>query len=180
MASTETLVAEHRIILDVLAALERALANTGPGRAVPVALLHDVVAFSRGFIDRCHHGKEEGCLLPCLARRGIPSDHALVQQVLREHEAGRTLTRRMAQALDRVAQGTAPAEEALEPCRQLVELLRAHIMTEHEALFPLSDAVMSAANHDETERCFARTEETIGPGEHARLIRLAEEIAERS
>lgn len=177
MSATEELVAEHRVILDVLSALEHTLAAAGQTRQVPVPFLRNLVTFSRGFIDRCHHGKEERCLLPCVHRRGIPLDHGLVPEILQEHERGRALTRQVAQALDRYDTGTATADDILDPCWRFLDLLRQHIMKEHEALFPLGEGVMGPQDHDETRRCFAEKEHEVGHGEHDRLIRLAEEMA---
>ena len=41
---------------------------------MPVDAITKMVAFSKTFVDACHHGKEESCLFPCLEKKGIPRE----------------------------------------------------------------------------------------------------------
>ncbi len=66
MRSTQELVEEHGVIESVLRALDLKLNEADRTGVVPVDFLRDVVRFSQSFVDRCHHGKEERCLFPCL------------------------------------------------------------------------------------------------------------------
>lgn len=176
MRSTRELVEEHRVILGVLDALERALRAAEAGQGVPVAFLRDLVAFSQAFVDRCHHGKEESCLFPCLQRRGIPREGGPIGVMLDEHEQGRRLVRQIAAQLDRHAQGAAAPDDVLEPCRQYLELLRAHIAKENEVLFPLGEGVLQAHDDSATGACYDGVEHALGHGTHHALLRLAERL----
>jgi len=178
MSSTAELVREHQVIERVLTSLDGRLRAAREAGTLDAAWLRTVVTFSRQFIDRCHHGKEEGCLFPCLERRGIPREGGPIGVMLREHQMGRELVRRITEALDGYARGTAPLEEVLVPGQAYVDLLRQHIVKENTILFPMADAVLETGDDDANLRCFGEREEEIGHGAHARLVRLAEEITE--
>jgi len=177
MRSTEELVSEHRIILQVLTALDRKVRDTEQGEGLPVGFLRNLLAFGGGFIDRCHHAKEERCLFPCLDRRGIPASGGLVEVLLQEHATGRELVGRIGALLDRYESGGAAAGEVLDACRSYADLLRQHIMKEDDVLFPAGDAVMKAEDQTEVAGCFSEREQALGPDYHPRLHRLAEELA---
>lgn len=177
MSSTAELVHEHQVIERVLAALASGVRAAGETGKLDVAWLRSVVTFSRQFIDRCHHGKEEGCLFPCLERRGIPREGGPIGVMLQEHEMGRELVRHIAEALDGYERGAATREGVLAPCRAYVELLTQHIAKENTILFPMGDMVLELGDHDANRRCFAEKEEAVGHGAHAPLVQLAEEIA---
>lgn len=127
MRSTEQLAADHAGILEVLEALDGVLREAERTRTVPSDFLRTLVAFSQSFVDRCHHGKEEGCLFPCLARLGMPTDGGPIGVMLQEHEQGRALMRAIAAALDRYEAGRAAVDDVLAPFREYADLLRHHI-----------------------------------------------------
>ena len=175
--ATQELTAEHRVIEDVLAALDRAVADAARTRAVPAAFLRDVVTFSRLFVDRCHHGKEERCFFPCLAKCGVPVEGGPIGVMLREHEEGRRLVGVIDDTLARAEDGRATLEDVLAACRDYVDLLRAHIAKETEILFPIGDAVADAEDDAGVRRCFAETDAAFGDGARDVLAQLAETLA---
>lgn len=177
MGSTDELVHEHRTILRVLGALEGRIREGEETGRLPVGFLRDLLAFSQGFIDRCHHAKEEGCLFPCLDRRGIPVTRGLVEVLLEEHATGRRLVSRIGDLLDRYEAGGAAAGEVLDACRSYVDLLREHVMKEDDVLFPAGEAAMEPADQTAVSGCFADREKALGDDYHPRLHRLAEELA---
>lgn len=180
MTSTDELVQEHQIIIGVLTALDEVLQEVTRTRPIPVAFLKQLVSFSQGFIDRCHHGKEERCLFPCLVRRGMPREGGMIALMLQEHEAGRKLVRQISQALERYERGAAPADDVLDSCRQYADLLRQHITKENDLVFPAGEGVMISLDHAENLRCYEEREHELGRGEHQRLVRLAAEMSARS
>jgi hemerythrin-like domain-containing protein len=54
--STEELVRDHEVILGVLDGLEARLRAVQSGGTLDPGYVRDAVAFSQGFVDRCHHG----------------------------------------------------------------------------------------------------------------------------
>ncbi len=179
MRSTEELVAEHQTILGVLNGLEAHLSAVAFGEPLDPAYLRDVVVFCQGFVDRCHHGKEEHCLFPCLERLGIPREGGPIGVMLAEHEMGRQLVRRIAEAVSRYEAGGAQPEDVTDLAWQYVELLKAHIAKENEILFPMGEAVLTGTEDTEVGRCYDGVEESQEPGTHEQLVRLAERLRGR-
>lgn len=177
-SSSEELRHEHRVILGVLAALEAQLAAARTTGTLPAEFLHQILEFTQQFVDRCHHGKEEGCLFPCLQHQGMPSGAGLLAVLLEEHATGRDLVRRISAALDRCERGEAPPGDVLDPALAYVDLLRQHIAKEDDVLFPMSDGFMAPADHSATARCYDDREAALGPGEHHRLEHLAHRLME--
>jgi hemerythrin-like domain-containing protein len=177
MRSTQELIEEHRVVQSVLRALDCELSETERAHTVPVAFLRTLVAFSRAFLDRCHHGKEEHCLFPCLERKGIPREGGPIEVMLQEHEEGRALVRNIAGRLDLYEQGATTEDSVLALCREFSDLINEHIEKENEMLFPMGDSVMDAADDRQTVECYERNGEEIGLGERGRLIELAESIS---
>ena len=180
MRSTEVLVHEHHVIEKVLDTLTQRLEDTHSTGTLHVPFLRKLVAFSTTFVDKCHHSKEEACLFPCLEGRGIPREGGPIEVMLREHEMGRMLVRRIAEKLDLYEKGDASVDDVVGPCQEYLQLLRQHISKENSVLFPMGASVMSEQDDTETLGCYENREEEIGPGTHEELIRLAEEMtAER-
>ncbi len=177
MRSTEHLVADHSRILGVLRALDRVLHEADRTRTVPSEFLRTLVTFSQSFVDRCHHGKEEGCLFPCLERRGMPRDGGPIGVMLEEHERGRALVRELAEMLDRYEAGRARVDDVLAPCRAYVDLLQHHIEKENTMLFPMGENIMGDDDDDATVTCFEKGEAELGHGAHERLVKLAQGLA---
>lgn len=176
--SSEELRDEHRVILGVLLALQAQLAASRTTGTVPTRFLRDVIEFSTSFIDRCHHGKEEGCLFPCLQRNGMAADGGLLGVLLDEHTTGRDLVRRIGDALQRYEAGDEAAGDVLDPADAYIDLLRAHIIKEDDLLFPMGDGLMAPADHALTARCYGDREAALGRGEHHRLEHLAHRLME--
>lgn len=164
--ATQQLAAEHRVIEEVLAALDRVVADAERTRVVPVTFLKQLVTFSRSFVDQCHHGKEERCFFPCLVKRGVPAEGGPIQVMLREHEEGRRLVGVIEDTLVRHEDGRAALDDVLGACRDYVDLLRTHIEKESQVLFPLGDAVMGDDDEAGTGQCFADMDAALGAGAH--------------
>ena len=169
---TQTLAAEHRLIEGVLDALERAVAEAERTRVLPAAFIEDVVLFSRVFVDRCHHGKEERCFFPCLVNLGLPADGGPIEIMLREHEEGRRLALAIADGLARYQHGSAALEDVLGICRDYVDLLRTHIEKETHVLFPLGDELAGEDEDEGARRCFEEIEASLGAAGRDVLTRL--------
>jgi hemerythrin-like domain-containing protein len=145
MRPTERLTEEHEKILAVLDVQEALCADIRRGEEPPAGLCEQIVTFMRVFADDRHHHKEEELLFPALERAGLPRDGGPVGVMLHEHEIGRALIARMAEAAERwsagdvaglAAFGTAAAEHA--------SLLRAHIQKENQILFPMAERFLDA------------------------------------
>jgi hemerythrin-like domain-containing protein len=144
MRGTELLRAEHRVILGMLDALERAA-----GMVIGAAWWGEAIAWLRAFADASHHAKEERVLFPAMVKAGVPDDSGPIAMMLAEHVEGRELVRTMADA-----RGTARARAA----RDYVRLLRDHIAKEDEVVFPLAESVLDGPAASAVARAFDEVE----------------------
>jgi len=179
MRPTEILMSEHRVIEQMLAVLERIAAQACETGALPAQDCDDAVAFLRTFADACHHGKEEARLFPAMERAGLPPFAGPTAVMRQEHEMGRDLVRRMAEAAEAARGGDreAPARFATA-ARGFVHLLREHIAKEDQVLFPMADQILSPEAQAELATAFESFEhEDMGPGTHERLLEVADRLA---
>lgn len=156
---TDLLRDEHRVILDALAALERAAERLGAVEPLPAGWWERMLDWLAAFADRNHHAKEERSLFPAMVKAGVPGEHGPIAVMLEEHARGRALMRAMA-----AADGAARAA----PAREYVRLLREHIDKENGVLFPLADSVLD----ERTVMAVARDFETVEV-EQGRLASVA-------
>jgi hemerythrin-like domain-containing protein len=181
MTPTQILNAEHRVILRVLACLERIREQAVAQGHLDGDSAAEAIAFFREFADRCHHGKEERHLFGLMERRGVPLAGGPIGVMLSEHDLGREQVRGMDAALSGASQGQPDALRGFaEHARLYVELLRAHIAKEDGILFPMADQVLSPQDQHELGAAFARVErEEMGDGVHEAFHAAADRLGDR-
>ena len=173
---SSVLVKEHEVILKALDALDKEI-NRAEGKGeINTDMLRRLLEFSRIFIDKCHHGKEEKCLFPCLEKRGIPRKGGPIGVMLQEHEMGRNLVKRISEKLEEYQKGLTDVKDIIALCVEYVELLRQHIYKENNILFPMGDNVVNEEDIQETIHCYEGKENEIGPETHHKMEKLAEEL----
>ncbi len=170
---------EHTFILRILNALEERLSSwkNSPG-VIDVDFVVRVLEFSRVYVDRCHHGKEEGCLLPCFEARGMRRAGGPIEVILREHEAGRALIRQISSAVSEYEKGMADARKILELCREYIELIRQHINKEELMFFPMGERLMTERDRGDVLDCYKKLDADVGQAEISRMERFSQESIE--
>ena len=126
---------EHRHALAQLEWLEQAIDGLGGGRNLDDNL--GQVRRAHAFLSsavRAHNEHEEQALFPYLG------DEAPTQLFIQEHGRLRELERELLAALEH---DDAP-NRVIEPAREVIDLLRAHIHREDEALFPMARAMLGS------------------------------------
>lgn len=175
MNATDILMAEHRVIEQVLCCLEKLAEGREAGKQFDKASAREAIDFFRHFADRCHHGKEEGHLFPLLEARGLPREGGPTGVMLHEHEEGRRLLAAMVEALD-----SGSSDEFARPARAYVRLLREHIRKEDHCLFPMADEILSPAEAESLSRSFEGVESAeMGEGTHEHYLDLANALADK-
>jgi hemerythrin-like domain-containing protein len=163
MQATDILMQEHRIIEKTLTALEgmatlavqKHRLDTGHGR--------QALAFIRGYADKFHHAKEEDLLFVEMEAAGISRQSGPLAVMLHEHEVGRALVGRMADAIEQVVAGNREAlREFSDSTMQFAAMLRGHIQKEDNILYPMADDVLSQLSQERLFFDFARAEEALG------------------
>ena len=121
--------------------MEAAASLLRRGADVPAPVVLQVVEFTRGFTDACHHGKEEDSLFPALERRaGMPSRAGPVAVMLAEHEKSREIAARIERAAGPYAADGSRRGELAEAMGEYAAHISEHIWKENNRLFMMADA----------------------------------------
>ncbi|MGE5246483.1 MAG: hemerythrin domain-containing protein [Betaproteobacteria bacterium] len=156
MTALDMLMDEHRAIereIDVLLEVAADLEKRAP---VPLDTVEALIDFLQRVADGVHHEKEERFLFPMLAEHGVMPDESIVGPLLLQHESGRFHVREMRNALARLEQGApGAAVDFGHAARAYAELLRAHIQTEDECLYPIAARVLTPADDERLRGAFA-------------------------
>ncbi len=168
MKATEELMTEHNAVLLALRLLDKVGEALEAESDEAPEHLEQLLEFLKGFVDRCHHGKEEDVLFPELERRGVQMTGGPIGVMLAEHEAGRGRIRGMTEGLARVRAGNRSAVgEIREHARAYSVLLQGHIQKENAVLFPMADRLLP---EDVAARVLEQFEaierDRVGEGKH--------------
>ncbi|MDY0269258.1 hemerythrin domain-containing protein [Trichloromonas sp.] len=140
---TQEMIAEHRLILRMIALVEKSAERLARGEFRNWRFFLDAVAFIRDYADRFHHAKEEAVLFTALVKNGMPEKQSPIEAMLMEHDAGRAHVRGMEEATQRALAGDDSGIPALlEHARGYAKLLRGHINKEDTILYPLAERVL--------------------------------------
>jgi hemerythrin-like domain-containing protein len=176
--ATEILMEEHRVIERVINALERATTRMSRGEEVYLRFFSGTAVFLRGFVDGCHHKKEEEVLFPVLLDHGLSAESGPIAVMLAEHKEGRRLAQEMRQAFERMQAGDhRKREELVEKATTYIKLLRQHIHKEDHVLFPMADKLIPAAQQEDMEHAFEPFEnDENGENLHEKYFGLAQRL----
>ena len=172
---TQALVAEHRLILRMIALLERNAPRTAACDYRNWQFYLDGVDFIRKYADRFHHAKEEDVLFAALVTNGMPRENSPVAAMLMEHDQGRTFVLGMETAVKEALAGLAGRESVIaENALAYAALLRDHIAKEDDILYPLAERVIPDAMRDGITQGYAAAETAVAKdfGERYRAVAL--------
>jgi hemerythrin-like domain-containing protein len=182
MKATDILMEEHIIIKRVLTALETAAQRLEQGQNVRTGFFIDAADFIKGFADGCHHKKEEGVLFKAMVASGMPAQGGPISMMLAEHEQGRSYTRAMRDAAQKLQAGDESGrDQVVRSARGYVALLRQHIHKEDNILFPMANHVIPVSEQGKVAEDFERVEhEETREGVHEKYLALAEALEKES
>lgn len=177
----DSMMQEHELIVEVLAALQAMAEKLAAGKEVARQDVADFGRFFRDFADKCHHGKEEDRLFVKMVEAGFPKDGGPIAVMLAEHDAGRQEVR----GLLAIGSGSGPLSEAeraraIECAGQLVPLLYAHIQKENNVLYPMAQDTIPPEEFELLDQsCEAFDQEIRGRIDVGELKALAAELMRR-
>ena len=141
----DTLIDDHRFILEAVDLLEKAGKLLEEGRVEPRVIAR-LVWFLEEFGDKCHHTKEEVALFPCMEARGYKKRDA-IERLVCEHGVARYMARRILDSLERLDPGDREAVGRVSGyIRKYVEFMRRHIDVEDLEVF---EDARSIIDHEE-------------------------------
>ena len=181
MLPTDILTNEHRIIEQVLACLEKMVAESLATGKLDQEGAADAVTFFCQFADRQHDTKEETHLFPAIEEGGFPREVGPTGAMRVEHEAARDHVRAMDQARDAASAGEdAALEQFAEHGQALVELLREHIRKEDHCLFPMANQAIDDQRQRELLVAFEKTDtQEVGRQAIQASLEIANRLADR-
>lgn len=162
---TQVMVEEHRLILRMIALVEKNSAAMESGRFRDWQFFLDAVDFIRNYADRFHHAKEEDVLFKALVANGMPAENSPVAAMLMAHDQGRDHVR----AIEAAAQQALAGEPGQIPviaehARGYAALLRDHIDKEDNILYPLAERILPEAVRPAMTQAYAQAEAAV-PGD---------------
>lgn len=164
---TIVMVEEHRLILRMIALVEKNAALAEAGRFSDWNFfLEGAIPFIRQYADRFHHAKEEDVLFKALVANGMPEQNSPVAAMLMAHDQGRAYVRGMEQTARQALAGEATTEiiaSLTENARGYAALLRDHIEKEDTILYPLAERILPEAVRPAMLAAYA-TVEAASPG----------------
>jgi hemerythrin-like domain-containing protein len=177
----DSMMQEHELIVEVLAALQAMAEKLAAGKEVARQNVADFGRFFCDFADKCHHGKEEDRLFVKMVEAGFPKDGGPIAVMLAEHDAGRQEVR----GLLAIGSGSGPLSEverarAIECASQFVPLLYAHIQKENNILYPMAQDTIPPEEFELLDQsCEAFDQEIRGRIDVGELKALAAELMRR-
>lgn len=165
ISATQDLRDEHVIVLKVMEILTRLIALEKQPEWNINQTQKEVIYFLRTFVDRCHHGKEEGILFPTLLKVAKASAEAPIHVMLEEHVSGRELVG----AMD-IAAVLGDITGFKISAAAYIDLLRSHIDKENSILFEMADKLIPDKDRANIiEKYEAHEEHVMGAGIHEQL-----------
>ena len=162
---TTTLVEEHRLILRMIALLEKNAPQTAEGNYLNWQFYLDGIDFIRQYADRFHHAKEEDVLFKALVDNGMPKENSPVAAMLMEHDQGRNFVRAMESAVHEAQAGLTETYQAIaDNALGYAALLRDHISKEDEILYPLAERVIPETMRTAILQGYQTAEAQVPPG----------------
>ncbi|MEN6390518.1 MAG: hemerythrin domain-containing protein [Syntrophomonas sp.] len=182
MKATGQLIQEHQAVLLMLQIMEAICSDLDQGVQPNTDELDSVIDFLKGFVDKCHHGKEEDILFPELEARRVPNVGGPIDVMLSEHQRGRILIKEMAEGVRLFKAGLSESisKQLVPNAREYTKLLREHIAKENQVLFKMADSLIDETSQNELYEKFEELEfERMGSGQHEAYHHLLHELAKQ-
>jgi hemerythrin-like domain-containing protein len=182
MSALLSLTDEHQMISGLLAALQTYATRLRSGASVDPADLGRFSEVFRELVDYRHHEKEEGILMPLLARNGFAWSSGLLAELRGEHSQLRYLIDVLCQAAAKDAAVGSREEhrQIAEAVGAFVELERAHMRKEESLLMPEIAQRLDARALEQLSAELAQFDEVTGRNAGgAHIFRQAAELVQR-
>jgi hemerythrin-like domain-containing protein len=110
MQARGPLMIEHRLIEQMLNAIQRPLEHAEKTRAIDSYFVDTAVDFIRVYADRTHHGKEEDIMFRDLRKKQLSNeDRLLMDELVEDHIFSRSTTKALVETNMRYREGNEAA-----------------------------------------------------------------------
>jgi len=150
MLPVDRLTNEHRVIDQMLAAMEKQLTRMNETGEVDTDFVETAVEFLRIFADLLHHGKEEALLFAALADKPLSDEHAQIMAELAEQHADvRRKTTLLVAANRMYLRGSEDAlSKVTDVLSELLGFYPAHVAKEEKTFFVAAMQYLSDAEKE--------------------------------
>lgn len=171
---------EHNEITIMLDILEKICKLLDAGEDVNHEHLKQLHDFMVGFVDECHHAKEENSLFPTLESIDGDESKKLIKILLTEHKTGRKYAKIIGEAIsDNNNMGTQNRSKLVKYGRYYIRLIVQHIDKENNILFTMAEKKLSGEQNQKLFEEFEILEkEKIGVGRHEQLHEIIHQLAD--
>jgi len=171
---------EHDATEELLNALDEMTIKAGVLGKPPVKDIEDALTVIIGFVDKCHHVKEEKALFPALSKASPDVGAELARRLTSDHKAFRQLVSSMDTALARVGSDSQARTLIVKHIGTYTRLVRAHIGVEETELFREVDRAIQPDERAEISIAFERIEqEEVGRGMHEKYHSMIESLSKK-
>ncbi len=174
---THLLKHEHRVIEQVMRALEGLCIRLELKEVIPEADLIHLYDFIQIYADRFHHEKEEMYLFPALRSAGIENENGPLEFLKEEHLTERKLLIALGAAIMEYRQHSENANaHIIEPARNYCRHLLSHMRREDAILFTLAEEMLDEQEKEALHQAFIQAEVGLGLNSVAHYEQLASEL----
>jgi hemerythrin-like domain-containing protein len=165
---------EHRVIEQVLRALEGVSFRLVCEEKIPVEALLEIVDFVSQFVDGYHHAKEETYLFPALQRQGIVREGGPLGIIEHEHQTERQLIDQLSKAIKDLKAGNGASKQVFtKAVSQFVTHLTNHMRQEEAILLRLAEELFDSSDSEALAKGFCQAEKEFGESTVKRYENLA-------
>lgn len=168
---TKILAEEHQNILKVIDALLKECDALESGGGLDKDFFKKAIEFIRGYADRFHHAKEEDILFVELCRDTVEMHCNPTEQMLVEHDLGRSFVKNMEKGLTENNRN-----KIIANARGYSQLLREHIYKEDNILYPMADESLNQETKAMMLNKFKEVEQKF-IGENQKQLSFIKELA---
>jgi hemerythrin-like domain-containing protein len=181
MKATDVLKAEHSVILNLIACLRAALDKAEKTTSLDIDTVSKSIDFFMGFVEDCHHRKEELFFFPEIENNPSAYSPELQGLLLTQHERSRAYVKALSEHLASYKKGSSSSlGSVIIVGRQFINLLAQHIEEENNSLFPSADNHLSDAEQENILDGFEKFErERLGVGSHQRYVNMVNQLCKR-
>ncbi len=144
--STEVLRIEHRVIERAVLAFAGIVTELESGKALDRNRVFELAQSFKGYVERCHHAKEDFLLAMLRARAGASAEYP-IRTFYEEHQHLQTLLAKLAKAAHdylHMLHGT--PDQLVSAFRGVVDFYPGHMWKADHLLLPFADQLLSEAD----------------------------------
>jgi len=171
---------EHHATEELLTAMDEMATQAGVLGKLPAKDVEDALTVIVGFVDKCHHAKEEKVLFPSLSKASPDVGAELARRLTSDHTAFRQLAGSMKTALARAGSDSQARTLLVKNIGTYTRLVRAHIGVEESDLFREVDRAIQPDERARVSIEFERVEEEeVGHGMHEKFHNMIESLSKK-